>query len=186
MAYDARNHQRNQLSGSAQCQPHNLGVRLPHLVGHHVAIDVHRPSDVAVPHQLLLNSDWRPDGIQPSTVGVPKGVSAEMPDSRFFGRPLKFAPKPRVRIGKAAQLQRAVQTALEILATHPAGLRFSSLVERLYELLPHESENTIRTYTWKLAAWRPQEVCKPARGIFRLARFRETEATDVEMNRIAT
>jgi len=81
---------------------------------------------------------------------------------------------------------RIVQTALEILATHPAGLGFSSLVKRLYELLPHESENTIRIYTWKLPAWRPQEVYKPARGIFRLARFRETEASDVEMNRIVT
>jgi hypothetical protein len=43
-------------------------MRLPHLVGHHVAIEVHRRSDVAVPHQLLLNSDWRPNGIQPTAV----------------------------------------------------------------------------------------------------------------------
>ena len=63
---------------------------------------------------------------------------------------------------------------------------FTSLVERLHGLLPNESENTIRIYTDKLLAWRPQEVYRPARGIFRLARFRETEATDVEMNRIAT
>jgi len=72
--------------------------RLPHLVGHHVAIDVHRRSDVAVPHQPLLNGDWRPDGIQSTAVGVPKGVSAEIPDSRFLGCPLKFAPKPRVAL----------------------------------------------------------------------------------------
>jgi hypothetical protein len=81
---------------------------------------------------------------------------------------------------------RIVQTALEILAAHPAGMGFTSLVERLHGLLPNESENTIRIYTDKLPAWRPQEVYKPARGVFRLARFRETEATDVEMNRIAT
>ena len=81
---------------------------------------------------------------------------------------------------------RIVQTALEILATHPAGLGFASLVERLHGLLPNESENTIRIYTEKLSAWRPHEVYKPARGIFRLARFRETEATDVETNRTAT
>jgi hypothetical protein len=31
-------------------------MRPPHLVGHHVAIDVHCRSDIAVPHQLLLNS----------------------------------------------------------------------------------------------------------------------------------
>jgi hypothetical protein len=48
----------------------NFGVRLPHLVGHNVAIDVHRRSDVAMPHQLLLNCDWSPDGIQPATVGM--------------------------------------------------------------------------------------------------------------------
>jgi len=81
---------------------------------------------------------------------------------------------------------RIVQTALEILAAHPAGMGFTSLVERLHGLLPNESENTIRIYTAKLRAWRPQEVYKPARGIFRLARFRETEATDVETNKTAT
>ncbi|MGC0774988.1 MAG: hypothetical protein WB543_18785, partial [Candidatus Acidiferrum sp.] len=69
-----------------------------------------------------------------------------------------------------------VQTALEILATHPAGLGFASLVETLHGLLPNESENTIRIYTEKLPAGRPLEVYKPARGIFRLTRFRETEA----------
>jgi len=77
---------------------------------------------------------------------------------------------------------RIVQTALEILAVHPAGIGFASLVERLHGLLPNESENTIRIYSEKLSAWRPQEVYKPARGIFRLTRFRETETTDVETN----
>jgi hypothetical protein len=70
---------------------------------------------------------------------------------------------------------RIVQTALEILASHPAGIGFASIVERLHGLLPNESENTIRIYIEKLPAWRPQEVYKPARRIFRLTRFRETE-----------
>ena len=81
---------------------------------------------------------------------------------------------------------RIVQTALEILATYPAGIRFAALVKRLHLLLPNESENTIKIYTEKLPVWRPQEVYKRARGIFRLARFRETEASDVEVNRIVT
>jgi hypothetical protein len=41
---------------------------------------------------------------------------------------------------------RIVQTALEILAAHPAGMEFASLIERLHGLLPNESENTIRIY----------------------------------------
>ena len=57
-------------------------------------------------HHLLLNSDCSLDGIQPATISMPKGVSAEMPDSCFLGCSLKFTPKPRVRIGKMAQLQR--------------------------------------------------------------------------------
>jgi len=71
---------------------------------------------------------------------------------------------------------RIAQAALEILASHPAGIGFASLVERLHGVLPNESENTIRIYTEKLPAGRPLEVYKPARGIFRLTRFRETEA----------
>ena len=93
---------------------------------------------------------------------------------------------PACRSNEKPTQDRIVQTALEILATHPAGIGFTSLVERLHGLLPNESENTIRIYTDKLPAWRPQEVYKPARGIFRLARFRETEATDVETNSIDT
>ena len=94
----------------------------------------------------------------------------------------------RARPGRPSEKstqERIVQQALEILAMYPVGLRFSSLVERLQELLPNESENTVRIYTWKLPAWRPLEVYKPARGIFRLVRFRETEATDLGTNGIA-
>ena len=90
------------------------------------------------------------------------------------------------RSNKKPTQDRIVQTALEILATHPAGIRFASLVKRLHVLLPNESENTIKIYTEKLLVWRPQEVYKPARGFFRLARFRETEATDFKTNGIAT
>ncbi len=77
------------------------------------------------------------------------------------------------------------ESACNVIDPPCAMLASRTIVERLYELLPHESENTIRIHTWKLPTWRPQEVYKPARGIFRLARFHETEATDVEMNGIA-
>jgi hypothetical protein len=91
----------------------------------------------------------------------------------------------RGRPSKESTQDRIVQKAIEVLATHPANLAVSSLAERLKELLPNESDNTIRIYTWKLPALRPQEIYKPARGVVRLARFRETEAADVETNGIA-
>jgi hypothetical protein len=112
-------------------------------------------------------------------------LSREKDIDAFLGSRARTRAQPDRSNQKPTQ-DRIVQTALEILATRPAGIGFASLVERLRGLLPHESENTIRIYTEKLPAWRPQEVYKPARGIFRLARFRETEATDVETNRTAT
>jgi hypothetical protein len=112
-------------------------------------------------------------------------LSREKDIDAFLGSRGRPRAQPGRSNGKPAQ-DRIVRTALEILATHPAGIGFASLVERLHGLLPNESENTIKVYTEKLVAWRPQEVYKPARGIFRLARFREPEATDVETNRIAT
>jgi len=61
----------NQL-GSCQSHANDLRVSLAHLIGHDVAVQVHRGPDVRVTHQLLLYSDAGPDRIEPTPVRVPQ------------------------------------------------------------------------------------------------------------------
>ena len=68
---------------------------------------------------------------------------------------------------------RIAQKAVELLAQEPAGLRHSVLIERLKAELPAVPGNTIRGSVVGLAEYRPQEVYKPARGLFQHTRYRE-------------
>src|SRR5688572_8551278 len=64
--------------------------------------------------------------------------------------------------------------ALEIIAATPQGIRYSDLMSRLHGDLPEIPERTIAGSAWNLDAVKPDEVYKPARGVFRHTRFRET------------
>lgn len=55
----------NPLVRTAERQPYDLGMRLGHFIRHHVTVQVHRGANVGVPHEFLLYSDWRSDGVQP-------------------------------------------------------------------------------------------------------------------------
>lgn len=69
--------------------------------------------------------------------------------------------------------QRIKQTALEILEKHPEGLRFSELHTAISASDPGFKSNTISGCIWNLDAAKPREVYKPAKGLFRLLRFKE-------------
>jgi hypothetical protein len=65
------------------------------------------------------------------------------------------------------------QKAVELLENEPAGLRYTDLCKGILSAVPGAAKNTVKTQTAKLAAERPKEVYKPARGLFRHVRFRE-------------
>jgi len=65
--------------------------------------------------------------------------------------------------------------AKEILGSAPDGLRLRELRGRLRELFPDVPEGTIGGSIWNLHVRFPDEVCKPARGYFRLTKFRESD-----------
>lgn len=67
------------------------------------------------------------------------------------------------------------QAAKELLATEERGIRYSDLLSRLHVLFPNlkADSGNFRGAIWNLDARFPNEVYKPARGLFRLVRFRE-------------
>lgn len=65
--------------------------------------------------------------------------------------------------------------AIELLDIEPKGLRYSQLMRKVKEKLPEANENTINGSLWNLDATKPEVVYKPARGLFRHIKFKETE-----------
>ncbi|MFO7996184.1 MAG: hypothetical protein R6U93_03420 [Dehalococcoidia bacterium] len=64
--------------------------------------------------------------------------------------------------------------ALEILKSNPAGVHYSELVRRIQEKCPHIPVNTIHGNVWNLEVRYPNEVYKPAKGVFRHVTFAES------------
>src|SRR4051812_45838470 len=56
--------------------------------------------------------------------------------------------------------------AIKLLLAHPAGLRFGELRARIWKALPQIPRSTISTNVAGLDALFPDEIVKPARGLF--------------------
>ncbi len=66
---------------------------------------------------------------------------------------------------------RIAERAIELLALEPAGLRHSVLLQRLKTDLPDIPVNTLRGSLAVLAEAKPEEVYRPARGLFQHAKY---------------
>lgn len=66
--------------------------------------------------------------------------------------------------------------ALELIASQPAGIRYSQLVRLIHNALPEMPINTIRGNVWNLQALFPDKVTLPARGVFQATQFHDAEA----------
>ncbi len=62
--------------------------------------------------------------------------------------------------------ERIIGKALELLQGAPHGIRYSEFVRQVNELLPDIPKNTIHGTLWNLEVQRPDEVYKPARGLY--------------------
>jgi len=71
--------------------------------------------------------------------------------------------------------------AIELLSENSNGIRYSDLVRRIHEELPDIPLNTIHGTVWNLDTRAPEEVYKPARGLFRHTRFKEEGASKEEL-----
>jgi hypothetical protein len=71
--------------------------------------------------------------------------------------------------------------ALELLQAQANGMRYSVLIRAVQAALPDAKQNTIHGSLWDLDVTKPEAIYKPARGLFRHVRFKETEIEkDVE------
>ena len=64
--------------------------------------------------------------------------------------------------------------AIQVLKSNPEGIRYSDLVRRLQTEYPDIPVNTIHGTVWNLEVRIPNEIYKPARGLFRHTTFRQT------------
>src|SRR5438067_9276381 len=76
-----------------------------------------------------------------------------------------FAPDSRKGNALTAKA-RIGETAVQMLAGEPDGLRHSILIERLEAALPDIPFNTIRGTVVGLIDFKPNQVYKPAKGLF--------------------
>jgi hypothetical protein len=74
---------------------------------------------------------------------------------------------------KGTRAEKIIKNALVILRSNPQGVRYSELVRTLDEEHPEIPVNTIHGVIWNLEQRIPEEVYKPARGIFRYTEYRE-------------
>jgi hypothetical protein len=76
---------------------------------------------------------------------------------------------------------RIAKTATELLAREPEGLHHSVLIQQVKAALPDIPTNTIRGSVVGLVEYKPDEVYKPAKGLFQHTRYRDggdASATD--------
>jgi hypothetical protein len=78
----------------------------------------------------------------------------------------------------ATKGQEIKTVALDILKSNPLGIRYSELVRKIQERCPHIPANTAHGNVWNLEARYPNNVYKPARGVFRLADFGKKDLKD--------
>src|SRR5437879_12519266 len=63
---------------SAKSQFADFLICFPHVSRGRIAIDIHRGTDVRVPHQLLLHSHRRTDRIQPRAIAVTETMQTDV------------------------------------------------------------------------------------------------------------
>ena len=80
----------------------------------------------------------------------------------------------------ATKREKITLKAIEIIKANPNGVRYSELVRKIQEEFPDIPVNTIHGTVWNLDIRTPEEVYKPARGLFRHTKFREVEISEGE------
>jgi len=76
--------------------------------------------------------------------------------------------------------------AIETLKSSPDGIRYSDLVRKLHSEFPDIPVKSIPATIWNLETRAPNEVYKPARGIFRHTDFREVAVSEEKQEIPAT
>lgn len=84
----------------------------------------------------------------------------------------------------ATRREKIIAKAIEILKSNPDGIRYSDLVRKIHEEFLEIPINTIHGTVWNLETRVPNEVYKPARGLFRYIKFKEERKPPSEAGKI--
>jgi hypothetical protein len=76
--------------------------------------------------------------------------------------------------------ERIVSKAIDLIKSNSNGIRYSELVRKIQEEFSDIPVNTIHGTVWNLEIRLPNEVYKPARGLFRHTSFKETDISEEE------
>jgi hypothetical protein len=71
--------------------------------------------------------------------------------------------------------RRIQELAKSIIASNPGGIRYSALVDTIWQQNPETPVNTIHGNVWDLDKAFPNEVLKPSRGLYTPASRTENE-----------
>ncbi len=63
-------------------------------------------------------------------------------------------------------VQQIRNLARSIIAENPGGIRYSGLVDKIWQQTPETPKNTVHGSVWNLDALFPNEISKPSRGLF--------------------
>lgn len=73
---------------------------------------------------------------------------------------------------KITVTQRIYARALELLAEHPEGMRWTDLLAEIQASDKGFHPKTVNGCIWKLVERFPDEVYKPSKGLFRLLKYK--------------
>lgn len=88
-------------------------------------------------------------------------------------KPSSASPRARPALQSPNFGARIRSAALELLGSHPHGLRYSELVRHVSKLNPTFNSKTISNAVWSLDTALPELVYKPSKGVYRLIQFRD-------------
>ena len=77
-----------------------------------------------------------------------------------------------------------IEKALLFIGEAPKGIRYTTLVEKISGALPDIPKNTIYGTIWNLEAQLPRKVVKPARGLYLLTEYQDTEGQEPPVTQV--
>src|SRR3972149_8204275 len=81
----------------------------------------------------------------------------------------------------ATRRENIIEKALEILDSHPDGVRYTELVKKISKTMQDVPVNTIHGTVWDLDIQQSRKIYKPSRGLFRLPRFKPDDSASLTL-----
>ena len=68
--------------------------------------------------------------------------------------------------------QKITEAVIEILKSHPTGLRYTDIVKKVREILPEQNENLVTGVMYNIEINNPKDIFKVKRGFYKHTIFK--------------